>query len=67
MTLRNATSRSTVVRTALLHKGLEGVLRQVLGAPTLGVSTREAASACVRDLGLDNYQVEVGGKTGKET
>lgn len=61
MTLRNGTARSAPVRTALLQRGAEPLLRDVLAAAALGVPTREAASACLRDLGLDEYQLDAAG------
>lgn len=58
MTLRNGTARSSSVRAALLQRGAEALLRGVLAATALGVPTREAASACLRDMGLEGYQLE---------
>lgn len=62
MTLRNGTARSAPVRAALLQRGAEALLREVLAATALGVPTREAASACIRDMGLDGYQLDAGCK-----
>lgn len=55
MMVRNMVVRSPTVRVLALEKGLEALLRQAKAVHNKNRDLKDAASAALRDLGLDNY------------
>lgn len=58
---RVALRRSAEAREALLGEGAEAALRAVRDAPVSNALLKDAASAALRDLGIDDYHVPAQG------